>query len=357
MSFNFREINPTESSEHSTSLQNAMETNMETVVDTECRGEIEEGDSAGLESKRVGYREKFRSRVKTVLRGVKDLELEAMMRGVAPVPVSPEEEVVCTPNKKQFAKKPVLVLCACTAFSLVWISLFCSHADWTEHFYSNSGPVVACGVLLLMMMFPCLSCLKRIPDSTVSQSLLLGVSNVAFNFLLGKLSLSLGWERIAIGLLSLLACLVGILVYCHLSRGAGYEWRSAVNASMLFMTLVDFCVYLLCPTLGIEIVCSWLVNLFIGTALAKRISSSVDIPLKQLKMKHSLYFSLFLCFEVNRLLFRLVRTAKNRLVRACRRSSSSELMRQSEEKAVTLRSFHLASLSTAGNKHHESDSI
>lgn len=239
---------------------------------------------------RVGYKEKFRLRVKTVLK-VKDHDSQPIIAR------PPGELSVRSPNKKIFAQRSILLLCLGVIWPLIWVGWVCSSPDRRFSVYGDSSLWVWVLLTMAIAGYPTLMLLRRLPERRYSQCILMLASNVTFGYVLGGLSHSMGWEAITISLLTLLGGLAGAYAHC-LTQGH-YSWHKAFYSSLCGSTAVSLCAYYLSPNQGVVTGVCWVVNGLVSLALARRIEVH-RLPLK-LRMKHSLYFALLLSFEMFRL--------------------------------------------------------
>lgn len=273
-------------------------------------------DSECPEKKKLSYKEKFRAKVKTVLRNVRDLEIEEydqqrrkaneengsqtldtnqiIFTGSA---LGVEDDPVDSTNVVKFARKAFLILGLQLLLATVWISWVCPNEELYETLYSDSAAFIILACLALVAIFTTLYFSKKVFGSYKAHIAISSAMTLSLGYLFGALALLISYKTMIVSFVMSLSFIVGLVVYCKLTGDGYFNPKKSTMSGCLALFLVTACIYWWTNTGPWTILVLYMVSNFFGIALVFKTHLAAENAGSQLLMKHYIFFAMLLYID------------------------------------------------------------
>lgn len=297
-------------------------------VSTACTEEFQTG------RKKMNYKEKFRSKVKTKLSGVKDTDLEDSIEGTPKPPAEqtgqwndlshymnnpnvfdPDNDSVYMANSMLFAKRTCIVLSVQFFINTMWVISICPNKLLFKSVYLESESLLLISALILLVIYTSLTYWKKIAGSLRFQIFVWTVLTISLSYLFGGLCLFFSYSEIISCFFIIMGMLWGAVIYCRVNRDEVFKPRAAASWGALSILLSTVIVQVVAPQNWWALVLKATLAAIVGTTLLLKIDGISAVHQTDLKMKHYVYFAMMLYLDLITVLIKLLRSVSDLNIR------------------------------------------
>lgn len=280
--------------------------------------EAGQGSPGGFAHKKISYKEKFRARVKSVLKNVRDLEIEEydqQQRQATESQVGEnstenagastlsnglglEDDLVDSSNSVVFVRKAFLIMGLQLLISTIWISSVCPNDKLFTQFYEESTGLTVVAAAILLCIFSSLYFTKKVFGSKGTHIVLSSTFTLSLSYSVGALSAYISYKTMAFSFIMSLSFIAGLVTYCKLTSDAAFNVRKSSLCGFSFLLLTSAALYLWSDVGTLTLVFLWVVTSIFGLALVvKAHLLSQRKALDNLLMKHYIFFAMLLYID------------------------------------------------------------
>lgn len=277
-------------------------------------------------SKKMSYKEKFRSKVRTKLTGIKDKECatsqENTPQALQPQTEAWDEKRDCTDtvdvfscdndplsssNSIAFLRKVSVMMVIQLSLNTIWIYSSCTNGLF-KRIYSDSESLLVISAVVILVVYTTLSYTKKMVSSKRFQVCVWVVLTASIGYLSGGLCFYVTPSHMTSGFIVTICILVGFVTYSKISKD---EYLRPVHA---------MCYGLLCVSLG-GMVVQWvythtwyaaIIILFaavsVGGVLLIKLDSIISMHQTDIKMKHHILFSIMIYLDIITFIIIMIRS-------------------------------------------------
>lgn len=278
--------------------------------------EIAPGQGSLEKCNRLNYRDKFRARVKTVLKNVRDLEIEeydnqdrqacrsggnletqetlATNHTTLSSGLGVGDDPVDESNAVMFARKAFLILGLQLLLSALWVLGVCQDDSLFDQVYPESSVLTLVAGLGVAAIFSTLYFAKKVFGTIKTHVFISTVLTVSLSYLYGALAEYMSYKLIITSFMMSFSFIVGVVGYCRVTNEEYFCTRKSSFSGCTTLSLFTVSLYLwngegIWTLFGLYIVSS-----LFGIALVIRTKMTVGAPQEQFLMKHYIFFSMVL---------------------------------------------------------------
>lgn len=279
---------------------------------------------------KLSYKEKFRSKVKTVLTNVKDAEVEAA--GFTPAKVEwinmsdfmsiasdfdTDNDPVTSQNIIHFARKSFVVIALQLAVVCAWTCLVCTSNTMFRKMYVDSELIILVAVFLVLVIYTTIGISKRIFASFKSHVFMGAIHTLCLAYLIGGLSFFIDPSNLFMTCCQSLSMISGIVCYCKLTSDRSYSTRKAGLWAVIVTAMSTACMIWTHPYGNLtSVLVATLFGFSFGLhCLMKPANLAKHNPLAVYRMKHYIVYSMNMyldfvrsCLLIIKLLMRIRRS-------------------------------------------------
>ena len=295
-------------------------------VSTECTEESQTG------RKKMSYKDKFRSKVKTKLTGVKDRDLEDSVEGTPKPPAEqwndlshymsnpnvfdPDNDSVYVANSMLFAKRTCIVLSLQFFVYTMWVLTICPNKLLFKSVYLESESLLVISALILLVIYTSLTYWKKIAGSLRFQIFVWTVLTISLSYLFGGLCLFFSYSEILSCFFIIMGMLWGSIIYCKVNRDEVFKPRAAGFWGALGILFSALIVQLVLPQNWWALLLKATLAAMVGTTLLLKIDGISVVQQTDLKMKHYVYFAMMLYLDLITVFIKLFRSVSDLNIRS-----------------------------------------
>ncbi len=278
---------------------------------------------------KLSYKDKFRSRVKTKLSGVKDRDLEDSVEGTPKPPAEPgqwndlshylsnpnvfdpDNDSVYVANSMLFAKKTCIVLSVQFFINTMWVLSICPNKLLFKRVYLESESLLFISALILVVIYTSLTYWKRIAGSLRFQVFVWTVLTISLSYLFGGLCLLFSYAEVLSCFFIVMGMLWGSIIYCSVNRDEVFKPRAAACWGALSILLATITVQAVAAQNWWALLLKASLAAIIGATLLLKIDGISVVQQSDLKMKHYVYFAMMLYLDLVTVFVKLFRSVSD----------------------------------------------
>lgn len=261
------------------------------------------------------YKDKFRARVKTVLKNVRDMEIHEydhqqrrirkdgqgsqivqieIGQSIQASDIEIGDYPVDRSNAVMFARKAYLILGLQLLASAAWVSLVCRDEEIFNQIYPDSSPLALLAALIILVILGGMYYSKTVFGSYKIHIFISFMLTMSLSYIYGAMAEYISYRTMVYSFTMSLSFIVGLVVYCRITSDENIRAKKASFSGFTFLAMCTTCLHLWTEASSWTLFALWIISSLFGIALVIRTQLMSEHSDDHLLMKHYVFFSMVL---------------------------------------------------------------